>query len=49
MVIAVSSTHAARVTSLLEAEGETVYTIGKLVARTEREAGCVFENLQAWE
>ena len=32
----------------LEEEGETVYTIGTLVERGEKE-GCVLRNLESWD
>ena len=47
MVVAVSKENAPRVISMLEAEKETVYAIGKLIPRTAQ--GCVFENLQSWD
>lgn len=46
MVIAVSKEGAAGVVAGLEAEGEKVYTIGKLVARGE--SACVLKNLESW-
>jgi phosphoribosylamine--glycine ligase/phosphoribosylformylglycinamidine cyclo-ligase len=47
MVIAVSKKNAPRVISILEAEKETVYTIGKLIPRTAH--GCVLQNLRSWD
>lgn len=46
MVLAVSRETAARVKEMLEKEGETVYTIGKLVQRTTE--GTVFKGLESW-
>jgi len=47
MVAAVSKENARQVTSELEAAGEKVYTIGKLVPRTTE--GCVLLNLASWD
>jgi phosphoribosylamine--glycine ligase/phosphoribosylformylglycinamidine cyclo-ligase len=50
MVAAVQADSAAKVVAALEAAGEKVYTIGRLVKRTgEGEAeGCVLLNLDSW-
>jgi len=47
MVLVVSSIAYGEVTRLLEAEGETVFKIGKLVARGKSE-GCDLLNLEKW-
>lgn len=47
MVAVVSTENAAQVRAELEAEGEKVYTIGKLVRRVE--GGCVLKNLGSWD
>lgn len=47
MVAIVSKDNAQRVISELEAAGEKVYTIGKLVPRSTE--GCVLKNLQTWD
>jgi phosphoribosylamine--glycine ligase/phosphoribosylformylglycinamidine cyclo-ligase len=49
MVAVVSKENASSVISALEAEGEKVYTIGKLIVRTVKENGCVLKNLQHWD
>ncbi|KAK8089321.1 hypothetical protein PG997_004282 [Apiospora hydei] len=46
MVAVVAPEEAASVAQLLQAEGETVYTIGKLVSRSGE--GCVLKNLESW-
>ena len=46
MVIVVGSDKADEARSVLEAAGEKVYTIGKLVERTGE--GCVLDNIEAW-
>ncbi len=46
MIIAVSESGAAGVVASLEAAGEKVYTIGRLVKRETD--GCVLRNLDAW-
>jgi len=46
MVAVVRKNNVQQVTSELEALGEKVYTIGKLVSRTED--GCVLKNLEYW-
>lgn len=47
MVAVVKAENAQRVTSELEAAGETVYTVGKLVSRNGE--GCVLKNLASWD
>jgi phosphoribosylamine--glycine ligase/phosphoribosylformylglycinamidine cyclo-ligase len=47
MVAIVSKENAYQVISELEAAGEKVYTIGKLVPRSTE--GCVLKNLQTWD
>lgn len=47
MVAVVSKDNAQQVVSELEAAGEKVYTIGRLVARAAE--GCILKNLQAWD
>jgi phosphoribosylamine--glycine ligase/phosphoribosylformylglycinamidine cyclo-ligase len=51
MVAAVSREGAGRVVAALEAAGEKVYTIGRLVKRTGsgETAGCVLLNLDSWK
>lgn len=46
MVVIVRPENVEEVTKNLEQEGETVYNIGKLVARKEGEAGCVVHNTE---
>ncbi|KAK6864242.1 Bcade5 [Apiospora arundinis] len=46
MVAVVAPEEAASVVQLLQAEGETVYTIGKLISRSGE--GCVIKNLESW-
>lgn len=46
MVVAVGKEHAQAVIENFEASGETVYTIGKLIPRTEE--GCVLKHLESW-
>ncbi|KAI1375905.1 phosphoribosylamine--glycine ligase [Hypoxylon crocopeplum] len=48
MVAVVSPADAEAVKAELEMAGETVYTIGKLTARTNTETGCVLKNLESW-
>ncbi|KAI1777719.1 phosphoribosylamine--glycine ligase [Hypoxylon cercidicola] len=48
MVAVVSASDVDAVKQQLEAAGETVYTIGKLTARTDGVAGCVLRNLESW-
>lgn len=48
MVLAVDADAAGEVAALLEAEGETVYRIGRLVERAEGGSGCVLRNLERW-
>jgi phosphoribosylamine--glycine ligase/phosphoribosylformylglycinamidine cyclo-ligase len=47
MVAVVSKENATQVISELEAAGENVYRIGKLVPRSGE--GCVLKNLQSWD
>ncbi|KAE9374861.1 phosphoribosylamine--glycine ligase [Stipitochalara longipes BDJ] len=47
MVAVVSKENAAQVISELEAAGEKVYTIGRLVPRSGE--GCVLKSLQSWD
>jgi phosphoribosylamine--glycine ligase/phosphoribosylformylglycinamidine cyclo-ligase len=47
MVTIVSKENAQQATSELEAAGEKVFTIGKLVPRATE--GCILKNLQAWD
>ena len=47
MVLAVSNIAHGEVKRLLEAQGETVYKIGRLVARGDDE-GCLLSNLETW-
>ncbi|EPE07230.1 phosphoribosylamine-glycine ligase [Ophiostoma piceae UAMH 11346] len=47
MVVAVAPAEAERVTKMLQASGETVFTIGQLVARETE--GCVLKNLESWQ
>ncbi|TVY85202.1 Bifunctional purine biosynthetic protein ADE1 [Lachnellula suecica] len=47
MVAVVSKENAHQVVAELEAAGETVYTIGKLVSRSSE--GCVLLNLASWD
>ncbi|KAI1867062.1 hypothetical protein JX265_007638 [Neoarthrinium moseri] len=48
MVAVVAPADAPAVVDLLRAEGETVYTIGRLVARPEGGEGCVLRGLESW-
>jgi phosphoribosylamine--glycine ligase/phosphoribosylformylglycinamidine cyclo-ligase len=48
MVLVVSDVASGEVRRVLEAAGETVYKIGKLVDRAEGEEGCVLKNTQVW-
>jgi phosphoribosylaminoimidazole synthetase len=47
MVLVVSDVASGEVKKILEAEGETVYRIGKLTARGQDE-GCILTNLESW-
>ncbi len=47
MVAVVSKENVHQVITELEAEGEKVYDIGRLVPRSGE--GCVLKNLQSWE
>jgi phosphoribosylamine--glycine ligase/phosphoribosylformylglycinamidine cyclo-ligase len=47
MVAVVSKENVHQVIAELEAAGEKVYTIGRLVPRSQE--GCVLKNLQSWE
>lgn len=48
MVLVVSDAASGEVIRELEAEGETVYKVGKLVKREETDEGCVLLNLDSW-
>lgn len=48
MVAVVAAGDAEEVISTLREEGETVYTIGKLVPRTQGGEGCVLTGLETW-
>ncbi|OTB07183.1 hypothetical protein M426DRAFT_318209 [Hypoxylon sp. CI-4A] len=48
MVAVVSPADVDAVKKGLEGSGETVYTIGKLTARTDEATGCVLKNLESW-
>jgi phosphoribosylamine--glycine ligase/phosphoribosylformylglycinamidine cyclo-ligase len=47
MVAVVSKENVHQVIAELEAAGEKIYTIGRLVPRSRE--GCVLKNLQNWE
>ncbi|KAJ6785879.1 hypothetical protein PWT90_05454 [Aphanocladium album] len=49
MVIAVDASKAAAVASALGDAGEPVSTLGRLIKRTEGQAGCVIQNLERWQ
>jgi phosphoribosylamine--glycine ligase/phosphoribosylformylglycinamidine cyclo-ligase len=50
MVAVVSRGNAEQAVKDLEAAGETVYTVGKLVPRTSAHpGGCVLQNLSSWD
>lgn len=49
MILVVDSESAATVQQLLEQEGETVYKIGELGIRSEKEEGCVLSGLDTWD
>jgi phosphoribosylamine--glycine ligase / phosphoribosylformylglycinamidine cyclo-ligase len=50
MVAVVSKINAQQAIKELEAAGETVYTVGKLIRRTAaHKGGCVLENLSSWD
>jgi phosphoribosylamine--glycine ligase / phosphoribosylformylglycinamidine cyclo-ligase len=49
MVLVVSEAAAGEVTRELEAEGETVCKVGRVVERKEKEKGCILLNLDSWE
>lgn len=49
MVIAVDAGKAAAVASTLGDAGESVFTLGRLIKRTEGQAGCVIQNLERWQ
>ncbi|ORY63503.1 phosphoribosylglycinamide synthetase [Pseudomassariella vexata] len=49
MVAVVSPQEVESVLRLLQTYGETVYTIGKLVARPEGVEGCVLKGLESWQ
>lgn len=48
MVAVVSAADADQAVKVLEAEGEKVYRIGKLVKRSEGGEGCVLKGLESW-
>ena len=48
MVLVVSDSASGAVMRELEAEGESVYRVGRLVSRKETDPGCVLLNLDAW-
>ncbi len=45
----VSDAASGEVLRALEADGETVYRVGRLVRRKEGDGGCVWLNLDAWD
>ncbi|KAF1816283.1 phosphoribosylformylglycinamidine cycl [Eremomyces bilateralis CBS 781.70] len=47
MVLVVDSSDAKKTIKILEAEGEKVYTVGRLADRTSPD-GCVVQNMSAW-
>ena len=47
MILVVGEANVARTIRELEAADETVYTVGKLIERTEEE-GCVLRNMNGW-
>ncbi|PSS18705.1 hypothetical protein M430DRAFT_242916 [Amorphotheca resinae ATCC 22711] len=49
MVAVVSGSNAQQAIKELEAAGETVFTVGKLVPRTGSDKGCVLKNLSSWD
>ncbi|KAI6092447.1 phosphoribosylamine--glycine ligase [Hypoxylon rubiginosum] len=49
MVAVVSAADADIVKGQLVKAGETVYTIGKLIARADGVEGCVLKNLESWD
>ncbi|KAJ4159310.1 uncharacterized protein LMH87_008217 [Akanthomyces muscarius] len=49
MVIAVDAGKATAVASALGDAGESVFTLGRLIKRTEGQAGCVIQNLERWQ
>ncbi|OAQ95845.1 hypothetical protein LLEC1_00265 [Akanthomyces lecanii] len=49
MVVAVDASKASAVASALGAAGESVFTLGRLIRRTEGQAGCVIQNLERWQ
>lgn len=48
MVLVVSNVASGEVKKVLEAEGETVFKIGKLVDREQGKEGCILKNLESW-
>lgn len=48
MVLVVSSVASGEVKKILEAEGESVFKIGKLVDREQGKEGCILKNLESW-
>lgn len=49
MVLVIPADATKEVTRILQAEGETVHVIGKLVGRQTGEAHCILKNTQTWE
>ena len=49
MVLVVKATEAAQAINSLKGEGESVFTIGKLISRQEGAQGCILKNLAAWD
>ena len=47
MIAVVSAEDADKVTSVLTAEGETVFALGRMVARTEGAAGTIYKGTLA--
>ncbi|KAI1364737.1 phosphoribosylamine--glycine ligase [Xylaria arbuscula] len=48
MVAVVAAADVESVTKTLQSEGETVYTIGRLVERAQGGEGCVLKGLESW-
>jgi phosphoribosylamine--glycine ligase / phosphoribosylformylglycinamidine cyclo-ligase len=48
MVVVVSAADADQAVKVLEAEGERVYRIGRLIKRSEGGEGCVLNGLESW-
>jgi phosphoribosylformylglycinamidine cyclo-ligase len=47
MIVVVAAENVAAVSQALEAEGEKVVTLGRMVARTEGEAGTIYKGTLA--